>query len=128
VITALRVEWCKARARAMRWSEEVHLLLEEMRRVLQFLDWKAGIWRTRAEPFEVVKYVGSQHRSRAEALRAYALRQARIQEDLHSNFKSLWRVVPSLVISRVGRDPSVVLDLNDHAIKELSSVASFLRT
>lgn len=26
----LRIEWCKARARAMRWSEEVLLLVEEM--------------------------------------------------------------------------------------------------
>ncbi|KAJ6554112.1 hypothetical protein B0H10DRAFT_2241606, partial [Mycena sp. CBHHK59/15] len=31
---ALRVEWAKTRARAMRWHEEVDLLEEEMRRVL----------------------------------------------------------------------------------------------
>ncbi|KAG6914117.1 hypothetical protein DXG01_002336 [Tephrocybe rancida] len=31
---ALRIEWCKSRARAMRFSEEVELLTEEMGRVL----------------------------------------------------------------------------------------------
>ncbi|KAG1727375.1 uncharacterized protein EDB91DRAFT_1086447 [Suillus paluster] len=29
-LVALRVEWCKARARHNRWSEEIQLLLEEM--------------------------------------------------------------------------------------------------
>jgi hypothetical protein len=33
---ALRVEWAKAKARAARWEEEVVLLDEEMRRVIQF--------------------------------------------------------------------------------------------
>jgi hypothetical protein len=28
--SALRIEWCRSRARAMRWSEEVLLLREEM--------------------------------------------------------------------------------------------------
>ncbi|KAG1805426.1 hypothetical protein EV424DRAFT_1544391 [Suillus variegatus] len=31
------MEWCKSRARAMRWAEE-------MRRVLQFFDWQANWW------------------------------------------------------------------------------------
>ncbi|KAG1903738.1 uncharacterized protein F5891DRAFT_947152 [Suillus fuscotomentosus] len=43
---SLRVEWCKARARAHRWEEEVQLLHEEMRRVIAFLDWHAGWWDT----------------------------------------------------------------------------------
>ncbi|KAF9456024.1 hypothetical protein BDZ94DRAFT_1353138 [Collybia nuda] len=41
---ALRVEWCRARARAMRWDEEVELLQEEMRRILVFLEWQAIWW------------------------------------------------------------------------------------
>ncbi|KAF8069134.1 hypothetical protein FPV67DRAFT_1415501 [Lyophyllum atratum] len=40
----LRIEWCRTRARAMRWAEEVELVQEEMRRVLAFLSWKAGWW------------------------------------------------------------------------------------
>ncbi|KAJ6448830.1 hypothetical protein C8R45DRAFT_1132718 [Mycena sanguinolenta] len=41
----LRVEWGKAWARAHRWTEEVDLLEEEMRRILVFLQWKADWWR-----------------------------------------------------------------------------------
>jgi hypothetical protein len=40
----IRVEWVKAWARAERWREEVILLEEEMRRVLEFCQWKAGWW------------------------------------------------------------------------------------
>ncbi|KAJ6575811.1 hypothetical protein B0H10DRAFT_1837609 [Mycena sp. CBHHK59/15] len=41
---ALRIEWARTRARAWRWTEEVDLLEEEMRRVLEFLKWRAGWW------------------------------------------------------------------------------------
>lgn len=41
---ALRAEWCKARARARRWSEEVDLLLEEMRRVIAYHEWECARW------------------------------------------------------------------------------------
>ncbi|KAF8223543.1 hypothetical protein L208DRAFT_1078317, partial [Tricholoma matsutake] len=38
------VEWVKAQVRAERWWEEVILLEEEMRRVLEFCQWKARWW------------------------------------------------------------------------------------
>ncbi|KAJ7271751.1 hypothetical protein C8J57DRAFT_1226330 [Mycena rebaudengoi] len=41
---ALRIEWAKARARSLQWSEEVDLLEEEMRRITQFLFWHASWW------------------------------------------------------------------------------------
>ncbi|KAJ7302318.1 hypothetical protein DFH08DRAFT_978038 [Mycena albidolilacea] len=41
---ALRIEWAKTRARAWRWTEEVDLVEEEMRRVLEFQRWKAEWW------------------------------------------------------------------------------------
>lgn len=44
-ILALKIEWCKARARSERWEEEVILLVEEMRRVLAYGRWKAEWWR-----------------------------------------------------------------------------------
>lgn len=37
---AVRVEWAKAKARRDRWTEEVELLREKMRRVLQSLEWR----------------------------------------------------------------------------------------
>ncbi|EIW79765.1 hypothetical protein CONPUDRAFT_34829, partial [Coniophora puteana RWD-64-598 SS2] len=43
----IRTEWCKARARALRWTEEVHLLKEEMRRTLQYMLWHARWWEVR---------------------------------------------------------------------------------
>ena len=36
IFSALRVKWCKARARASRWSEECKLIEEEMCRVIAF--------------------------------------------------------------------------------------------
>lgn len=40
----LRVEWMKARARHRRWEEELKLVLEEMRRVIAYFEWKANWW------------------------------------------------------------------------------------
>jgi hypothetical protein len=41
---ALRIEWTRTQVRAWRWTEEVDLLEEEMRQVLEFLKWRAGWW------------------------------------------------------------------------------------
>ncbi|KAG1720793.1 uncharacterized protein EDB91DRAFT_1256828 [Suillus paluster] len=43
----MRIEWCKARARAMHWAEEVELLKEEMQRIQQFFEWDAQCWDER---------------------------------------------------------------------------------
>ncbi|KAG2143995.1 hypothetical protein BD769DRAFT_1383033 [Suillus cothurnatus] len=40
----VRTEWCKSCVRALRWSEEVELLREEMRRVLEFFTWQQAWW------------------------------------------------------------------------------------
>ncbi|KAH7919139.1 hypothetical protein BV22DRAFT_1134058 [Leucogyrophana mollusca] len=77
---ALRVEWCKARARATRWSEEVELLMEEKRRILAFLTWHAGWWDKQAErrAFERIE--------EKEASVAYARRQAALRRSLAGRF------------------------------------------
>jgi len=41
----MRVEWAKARARMMRWKEELMIVQEEMRRVIAYHQWKAEWWR-----------------------------------------------------------------------------------
>ena len=95
--TALRIEWCKARARAMRWLEEVRLLVEEMRRVLQFLQWKGRFWELRAAFLqhdvntaeETTADLVGDHRllaHRIEGAKAYGLQQASIQKGLHNHF------------------------------------------
>ncbi|TFK77860.1 hypothetical protein K466DRAFT_449601, partial [Polyporus arcularius HHB13444] len=72
----LRVEFCKARARAMRWTEEVELVEEEMRRVKAFCIWQAGWWEAQAR-------VREGHLDLLEGTRAYAHRQASIRRRMH---------------------------------------------
>ncbi|KAJ7153131.1 hypothetical protein C8R43DRAFT_1126970 [Mycena crocata] len=91
---ALRIEWAKTRARAMRWAEEVALLEEEMRRIRQFLTWRAGWWTERADGRQ--REDGPQR----EEERAYAW-HAKLQTDLCERFETLWKDLPELV--RKGR-------------------------
>lgn len=44
---SMRVEWAKARASKMRWNEELLLVQEEMRRVLEYMKWREGWWLER---------------------------------------------------------------------------------
>jgi hypothetical protein len=79
----MRIEWCKARARAMRWEEEVDLLQEETRRILQFFEWEALRWdeHVAASTDEV-----ADHESRI----AYARRQASLRRRLAQRFQDMW--------------------------------------
>ena len=45
---SMQVEWAKARARMIRWQEELLLVQEEMRRVIAYHEWRAGWWRERS--------------------------------------------------------------------------------
>ena len=103
---ALRVEWAKARARSLRWSEEVMLLKEEMRRVRKTLDWKASWWDDRQEGWSGLDAAAS------EGVKAYAARQARIQRDLHTRFTRLWDqpLVPFVRDEDSGEGSTTVLD------------------
>ena len=67
---ALRIEWCKARACAMWWSEEVTLLIEEMQQVCNFFAWQAAWWQGQASRHSSLSSV------ELDGMRAYALRQA----------------------------------------------------
>ncbi|KAF8337834.1 hypothetical protein F5887DRAFT_890334 [Amanita rubescens] len=91
---SLRVEWCKSRARAMRFSEEVELLQEEMERVLRFFRWQECRWRSNSSLTESKKSISTM---RAEGLRAYAERQAVLRSSLRSHFAHIWRNVPDYV-------------------------------
>ena len=97
---SMRVEWAKARARKMRWKEEVMLIQEEMRRVISFHKWKAGWWRDRASvrnhPDQVV----------ASGISGYAYKQADICVRLAEQCARHW--LPPLKASGIippwGRD------------------------
>jgi hypothetical protein len=81
---ALRIEWCKARAREARWREEIELLQEEKRRILAFMSWQADMWIShKHRRLHVADEV-------LEGLTAYADRQASLRRRLGSHFNSLW--------------------------------------
>ncbi|KAJ6607278.1 hypothetical protein B0H10DRAFT_1631100, partial [Mycena sp. CBHHK59/15] len=84
-VLALRIEWAKARARWMRWAEEVDLLEEEMRRIKQFLTWRAGWWQTQ------IDQRGLPDGPQREGETVYALRQASFQAVLCTDFADKWK-------------------------------------
>ncbi|KDQ31598.1 hypothetical protein PLEOSDRAFT_1036768, partial [Pleurotus ostreatus PC15] len=87
---ALRIEWCKSRARAQRWQEECILLSEEMRRVIQFHEWQAKKWEERALA------------ATEEGPRAYAWRQEHTRQTLMMQCRSAWKDVPALMATGEG--------------------------
>ncbi|KAG6851412.1 hypothetical protein C0991_009328 [Blastosporella zonata] len=76
---ALRIEWCKAWARAHRWSEECLLLEEEMQQVVSFFGYKQVRWLKLAS--SVYCHID---KVTSDGLRAYAARQANLQGKLLS--------------------------------------------
>ena len=93
-VLALRIEWAKSRARYLRWSEEVLLLKEEMRRVRKTLEKRVAWWREREEPWEGLD------RAEAEGVCAYARRQAGVEQSLYERFTRLWDDPLSPLINR----------------------------
>ena len=81
----LRAEWSKSRARATRTWEEVLRLKEEMRRVLESLEWKARWWKACSESRDDVG------KDVQEGLKAYASVQSSMQLALASKFRELWK-------------------------------------
>ncbi|KAJ7805460.1 hypothetical protein B0H14DRAFT_3485136 [Mycena olivaceomarginata] len=100
---SIRVEWCRARARKVRWSEEVMLLREEMRRVVRYLGWQTAWWRDRAELRMGLT------REIAAGVRAYALKQADWHERLAGFLRVKWDV--SAAVAAQGEQVPEGLDM-----------------
>jgi hypothetical protein len=91
----------------MRYTEEVELLLEEMRRVLAFLEWDRDRWNKRAlhvrrradgaTPFPTPSPSQGKTAAFEEGLRAYALCQASVRQQLFDTFLQQWHEVPAFV-------------------------------
>ncbi|KAG6895616.1 hypothetical protein C0992_000364, partial [Termitomyces sp. T32_za158] len=95
---ALRIEWCKSRARAQRYQEECLLLQEEMRRVLAYFDKREQHWTTIAS----MSYLHNlDHQSQA-GMRAYAHRQAALQHSFATTCRATWKELPNLIMTGVG--------------------------
>ncbi|KAJ6536254.1 hypothetical protein B0H19DRAFT_1317890 [Mycena capillaripes] len=84
----LRIEWAKTRAKAMRYAEEVELLEEEMRRVLQFMDWRAGWWTGL-----VGLRAGVQDEALREGHEAYARKQSGYMSGIANGCRDMWKDV-----------------------------------
>ena len=74
----------------MRWSEEVMLLQEEMRRVLEYMSWLANWWTS-----HTVVPSNDHDLYLSEGLTAYATKQANIRLSLRNHFGMLWTDVKS---------------------------------
>ncbi|GBE85899.1 hypothetical protein SCP_0804230 [Sparassis crispa] len=85
---SLRIEWCKARARAHRWTEECQLLEEEMHCVLEFQEWIASWW------LDQVEGTVARLPEHEEGCIVYAYRQAEIRRAMSSICERAWKDVP----------------------------------
>ncbi|KAJ7138908.1 hypothetical protein C8R46DRAFT_1234147 [Mycena filopes] len=92
---SIRVEWSRARARKVRWTEEVLLLREEMRRVLRYLGWQVAWWRAR------VALRTDWSAEVAAGARAYALKQAAWHERLAGHFRTKWDITALAAAQRL---------------------------
>ena len=82
----MRVEWAQCVARADRWEEERALLQEEMRRVVQFLEWRSNDWLAKVDPrSDTVTHVIR------SGLSAYAKKQGAVFHNLAVRFCQSWR-------------------------------------
>ncbi|THU98729.1 hypothetical protein K435DRAFT_856377 [Dendrothele bispora CBS 962.96] len=78
---AIRVEWCKAQARMLRWREEVLLLCEELRQMVAYMAWRATWWKGRMVGEHGMRVTASNDETAVshdmeEALNAYATQQS----------------------------------------------------
>lgn len=91
------VEWAKSHAHAQWWSEEVVLVIKEMRQVIQHLDWKASWWQSQGPLRSSVTQPDI-----ISGLNTYAERQADLMINIAMSFASFWH--PLLVSSQLPID------------------------
>ena len=115
--SALRIEWCRARSRAMGWSEEILFLREEMRRVLEFFEWHAGWWDERK-----TLHTGLSAQME-EGMIAYASKQAYLRRSMRSRFDRMWRDSKELIGLGVRPDTDI-LDLTSISTMDILHVPS----
>jgi hypothetical protein len=90
----------------MRWSEEVQLLEEEMRRAIAFCTWRERWWLEQSdqssESWSTRVPLGHQ-----EGLSAYGKYQASVQQRLREGFEFTWRDIPKLLETYGGDSPHI---------------------
>jgi hypothetical protein len=101
---SMRVEWAKVMARAARWNEELLIVQEEIRRVLEFFAWKSSWWIDQA-----ARRMVEDDTSLVDGIRAYAYKQAEFQTRMAERCASHW--LP--VLEEKGITPSWKADFAD---------------
>lgn len=99
----------------MRWSEEVLLLREEMRRVVAFLQWNGEWWEERQD---VLQGLEMEHN---EGVNAYARKQAHIRRTIQMSFKDMWYGLDDFMVLGIGGD-NEILDLAPATTSRLSNL------
>ncbi|THU81286.1 hypothetical protein K435DRAFT_693869 [Dendrothele bispora CBS 962.96] len=90
-IDAVRVEYCKSKARLDRSKEEVQLLCEELRRMMEYSLWKAEWWLSRRSGGEGMLSIGESVTAElADGLNSYALQQVSIMKNRHDHLDKTW--------------------------------------
>jgi hypothetical protein len=112
------VEWAKARARADRWEEEVILLDEEMRRVLEFCRWKEAWWKEQVPRRDGVSA------PLADGLLAYAEEQADMERHISQLWSIKWagarKLAQPILQAALGEEPAIHME--DVAAGSLDSI------
>lgn len=107
---ALKIEWCKARARYERWEEEVILLVEEMRRVQEYARWKADWWMSRVD----LRFAVSTELR--EGTRAYAEEHAERELNRVSRLERAWgglSVLAENVLAKRSPEAPIQVELDE---------------
>ncbi|KAF7310198.1 CxC2 domain-containing protein [Mycena indigotica] len=91
---SVRVQWTKSLARRDRWIEEVHLLREEMRRVIKSIEVLRGEWKEREDARTEVD------EELAAGLMAYAKRQSFVYGEVEKAFRGIWSASTVAAIRR----------------------------
>ncbi|KAJ8515304.1 hypothetical protein ONZ45_g7245 [Pleurotus djamor] len=94
---ALRLEWTKSQARVNRWTEELTLTTEEMRRTAVYLEAKATSWYSR-----MARSRKGSSSEIEEGLGAYGYRQAALYRALKAKFVASWK--PTLAGNNIDVD------------------------
>jgi hypothetical protein len=113
----LRVEYAKSKARVERWSEEVDLLVEEMRRTLVYLEYKSEWWK-KQQPLTTLDL-----EIRLGSL-AYCFRQSHQLNLLSDHFHGQWSKLLACnhIVIPWNVDGRQVYDISNSVLKKTGDV------
>jgi hypothetical protein len=105
----------RMRACAMQWSEDVVLLREEMRRVLEVLEWHSVWWEGQQT------WRGNLNTELNEGMVAYASKQATVRRLIRKSFNHLWRDCDKFISLGHGADNNILnfQDAASHRILDM---------